>query len=124
MPKVSKSIAKAADHGPVLDRAGEIEGYAVNFVEFRQDIDGTPLLKGCPDDRCQCPHWGYVMKGKLTFTFADHVEHFEAGDGFYVPPGHTPAFAAGTECLMFSPADKIAAVNEAIERNLAELQSA
>ena len=55
----------------MVDRAEELDGYTVNFVEFREDIDGTPLLKGLPDDRCQCPHWGYVIKGRMTLRFAD-----------------------------------------------------
>ncbi len=124
MPKLSKSSTTATDIGVGQVYEHMTEEHEIAILEMREDVDGAPLLRGLPDDKCTCPHWGYVMKGKLTFTFADHVEHFEAGDGFYVPPGHTPAFAAGTECLMFSPADKIAAVNEAIERNLAELQSA
>ena len=51
--------------------------YTANFVSFRQDIDATPWLKGLPDDRCQCPHWGYVITGKLTMRFADQEEVFE-----------------------------------------------
>jgi hypothetical protein len=31
----------------------------VDFLTFREDFDATPLLKGLPDDQCQCPHWGY-----------------------------------------------------------------
>ena len=50
----------------------------------------------------------------------DHVEDFEAGDGFYVGPGHSPSAVAGTEYVMFSPSDQMAPVNEAIERNLRE----
>jgi hypothetical protein len=89
MPKVSKdSAAQVDDHGPVEDRHEDVNGYTVNFVSFRQDIDATPLLRGLADDSCQCPHWGYVLKGKLTYRFADHVEVFEAGDAFYLPPGH------------------------------------
>ena len=42
----------------------------MNFVTFREDIDHTPLLRGLPDDRCQCPHWGYVINGRLTFRRA------------------------------------------------------
>ena len=41
-----------------MDCSDELDGYTVNFVSFRQDIDATPLLKGLPDDQCQCPHWG------------------------------------------------------------------
>ena len=57
MPKVSRETAsQGADHGIVEDRAEELDGYTVNFVEFREDIDATPLLRGLSDDRCQCPH--------------------------------------------------------------------
>ena len=87
----------------------EVEGYTVNFTTFRQDIDATPLMKGLPDDRCQCPHWGYVIAGKVTFRFADREEIFEAGDAFYTPPGHIPVkHEPGTEILMFSPAEELA----------------
>src|SRR5260370_39796942 len=89
MPKVSKeSAAQVEDHGVVEDRHEDIDGYTVNFVSFRQDIDGTPLLQGLPDDRCQCPHWGYVAKGQVTYRFADHDEVFQSRDAFYVSPGH------------------------------------
>ena len=32
--------------------------------------DESPF-KGLPDDRCQCPHWGYVSKGSFTVTYLD-----------------------------------------------------
>src|SRR5205823_13949121 len=79
MPKVSSENAQVEDHGVVLDRHGEVDGYTVNIVEFRQDMDQTPMLKGLPDDRCQCPHWGYVLKGSLTYRFADHDEVVAGG---------------------------------------------
>jgi hypothetical protein len=69
----------------VEDRHEDIDGYTVNFVSFRQDVDGTPMVKGLPGDRCPCPHWGYVLKCRMTYRFADHEEVFEAGDAFYLP---------------------------------------
>ena len=96
MPKVSKESAAHVDpHGPVEDGHEDIDGYTVNFVSFGVDIDGTPLLKGLPGDACSCPHWGYVLKGRLTYRFADHEEVFGAGDAFYLPPGHIPLAEAG-----------------------------
>src|SRR2546426_6909445 len=87
MPKVSKdSAAQIEDHGPVLDRHQDLDGYTISFTEFREDIDATPLLKGAPDDRCQCPHWGYVLQGRVTFRFADGDEVIQAGDAFYLSP--------------------------------------
>jgi hypothetical protein len=124
MPKVSKQSAQVEDHGAVEDRHGDIEGYTVNFVSFRQDVDGTPLLKGLPDDRCPCPHWGYVVKGKLTYRFDDHEEVFEAGDAFFLPPGHIPLATAGSELVQFSPSEELQAVEAAMIQNMRAMQSA
>jgi hypothetical protein len=62
-------------------------GTAPTSFPLGADVDMRPLLHGLPDDRCPCPHWGYVLRGRLVFTVADYQETFEAGDGFYVPPG-------------------------------------
>jgi len=124
MPKVSKdSAASHQDHGPVEDWSEDIDGYTVNFVTFGVDIDSTPLLKGLPDDLCQCPHWGYVFKGRVTHRFADHEEIHEAGDAFYVPPGHTQLADAGTEYLQFSPAEELRPVSETIAKNMQAMQA-
>ena len=78
--------------------------YIVNFVTFHPDMDQTPLLKGLPDDRCQCPHWGYVVTGSLTYRFADHEETVHAGEAFYLPPGHVPVGNAPDSVIVqFSP---------------------
>jgi quercetin dioxygenase-like cupin family protein len=125
MPKVSKdSAAQVERHGPVEDRHEDLEDYTVNFVSFREDIDATPLLKGLPGDSCQCPHWGYVLEGRVTFRFADHEEVFEAGDAFYLPPGHIPVVQAGTEYVQFSPSEDLRAVSEAMARNMQAMQTA
>jgi hypothetical protein len=124
MPKVSKATAQIADHGVVVDAHEDIDGYTVNFVTFRQDIDGTPLLKGLPDDKCQCPHWGYVLKGRFTYQFADHEEVFEAGDAFYLPPGHIPFADAGSELVQFSPTEELLVVEDAMMKNMQAMQGA
>jgi len=124
MPKVSRNTAQVEDYGPVEDRHADVDGYTISFLTFRQDIDGTPLLKGLPDDRCQCPHWGYVFKGSLTFKFADHEEVFEAGDAFYVPNGHAPILAEDTEYLQFSPAEELARTSEVMVANFMAMQHA
>jgi hypothetical protein len=124
MPKVSKNTTtRGGDYGQVVDRADQLDGYAVSFVEFREDIDATPLLKGLPDDRCQCPHWGYVLGGRVTFTYADHEEVFEAGDAFYTPPGHIPVkHLPGTEIVMFSPAAELQKTEAVMMKNMQAMQ--
>src|SRR3954452_22594560 len=125
MAKVSKGTATGGgEFGPVTDRSEELEGYTVNFVEFREDVDGTPLLKGLPDDRCQCPHWGYVLSGAMTFRYADGEEVIGAGEAFYSPPGHVPVkHEPGTEVVMFSPSEELKVTEEAMSRNMQAMQA-
>jgi hypothetical protein len=106
----------------VEDRHEDIDGYTVNFVSFRQDVDGAPLLAGLPGDRCSCPHWGYVLKGRLTYRFADHDEVFEAGDAFYLPPGHVPIAEAGSELVQFSPSEQLREVDAVMLKNALAMQ--
>jgi hypothetical protein len=126
MAKVSReSASRGGDYGAVLDRAEDVEGYTINFVSFREDVDATPLYRGLQDDRCQCPHWGYVTQGRVTFRYADHEEVIDAGEAFYVPPGHVPVkHEPGTELVMFSPAEELRVTQEAMQRNMKEMQGA
>jgi hypothetical protein len=125
MPKVSKdSATQGGEFGPVVDRSDQLEGYTVNFTSFREDIDASPLLKGLPDDRCQCPHWGYVVNGRITFRYADGEEVFESGDAFYTPPGHVPVkHEPGTEVVMFSPAEQLRKTEAVMMENMQAMQA-
>ena len=59
MPKVSMDSApQRQESGPVVDLRDELDGYTVTFTSLVEDIDATPFMKGLPDDRCQCLHWG------------------------------------------------------------------
>ena len=105
-------------------RYEELGRYTVGFETFHQDANAAPPMKGLPDDRCQSPHWGYVLSSQLTLTYADRQESHEAGDAYYAPPGHTPAVAAGTEVIEFSPTEEYGRTMEVIGRNLAVMQGA
>jgi hypothetical protein len=119
MPKVSwDSATKAEEVGPVRDRYEILDGYSVNFTVFHEDVDATPLLKGLPDDRCQCPHWGYVIKGSMTVRLPDHDEVYKTGEAFYTPPGHIPLkHQADTEIVMFSPEEELRKTGAAVRKN-------
>jgi len=124
MPGFSKErIAHVEDHGPVVEWHEDVAGYTVQFVTFNVDADATPLMKGLPGDRCHCTHWGYVLKGRVTFRFADHDEVFEPGDAFYLPPGHIPLAEAGSEYVQFSPAEPLRVVSETMTRNMEQLMA-
>ena len=125
MPKVSRETAtQGGDFGMVLAQTEDLDGYTIDFVTFRQDIDHRPLFKGLPDDSCQCPHWGYVIEGRLAFRYGDREEVYEAGDAFYAPAGHVPVAAAGTGYVQFSPAEELRETSEAIQRNMQKMQGA
>jgi hypothetical protein len=67
-------------------------------------VDTTPLFKGLEGDLCQCPHWGFVLRGQITTTAADgSQETVHANDLFYWPPGHNVKVDADADIIMFSP---------------------
>ena len=124
MPKVSKeTAAHSEDMGVMVGHYGQLDGYTVGFETFREDADATPLFKGLPGDRCQSPHWGYVVDGKVTFHFADRDEIYETGDAYYAEPGHIPVVTAGTEIIEFSPTEDYGATMEVVAGNLAAMQA-
>jgi hypothetical protein len=91
----------------------------VGFETYTADADLAPFLVGLPDDRCQCPHMGYVLQGRVKFTFADgREETYEAGEAYYAPPGHTPTLFAGSEVVEFSPTTELQQTMEVVERNV------
>ena len=116
MLKVSRQSAEhVEDHGPVEDRHQDGDGYTINFVTFKADVDGTPLLKGLPGDNCSCPHC-YVISGRMSYVTDDGEHVVEAGDAFYLPPGHIPKVTAGTELVQFSPTEQL----ERVTRHMTE----
>jgi len=123
MPKSSRTGAShIQDYGPVEERREDFADTTARFLTMRQDMDATPLFKGLPDDKCSCPHWGYVFKGRLTFDCGDHEEIFEAGDAFYVEAGHVPTSSEpGTEYLQLSPTEQLQIVSDTIMRNMQEM---
>jgi hypothetical protein len=80
----------------------------VRHIDLPPGVDFTPLLRGLPDDRCQCPHWGYVLRGAITVRYADGSEETSrAGDVFYWPAGHTGWTDEGVVFLELSPAEQL-----------------
>ena len=67
-------------------------------------VDTTPLFQGLENNLCQCPHWGFVVRGRLTTTDADgEQETVNTSDLFYWPAGHNVRVDEDSEIVMFSP---------------------
>jgi len=80
---------------------GKISG---EYFSLSAGVDTTPLFQGLEGNLCQCPHWGYVLKGELTTTDAAGTqETVRANDLFYWPSGHNVKVTVDAEIVMFSP---------------------
>jgi len=121
MPHTRKDEAPVLVQEPeVTGRYVELAGYTVSFETFHTDSDPAPLFRGLPDDRCQCPHWGIVVSGRLEVRCAGGEETFTAGDAYYLPAGHLPHPCAGTELVEFSPSEALQATMAVVGANLGQ----
>ena len=121
MPKISKeNAADVMEVEGYEGHFGDLGGYTVGFETYTADADLSDLFKGLPDDRCQCPHWGVVLKGKLKYMSPDGDTVVEAGEAYYIPPGHIPYLYAGTEVIEFSPTEQLHETLAVIEKNMGE----
>ena len=86
---------------------GDVSGYDTMSGEcftLSAGVDTTPLFLGLEGDLCQCPHWGFVLRGQITTTDANGArETVQANDLFYWPPGHNVKVDSDAEIIMFSP---------------------
>jgi hypothetical protein len=91
---------------------GEVWGdLSVRHCDLPAGADLRPLLAGLPGDRCDCPHWGYIIDGSITIQYADGTQETNrAGELYFWPGGHTGWTDTGVVFVEFSPADEIAPV--------------
>ena len=86
---------------------GDVGGYGKisgEYFTLAAGVDTTPLFQGLDGNQCQCPHWGYVLKGQITTTDrTGNQETVKSHDLFYWPPGHNVKVDADAEIIMFSP---------------------
>jgi len=84
--------------------AGGLGSISGEYFSLSAGVDTTPLFQGLEGDLCQCPHWGFVLRGQLTTTDAIGVqETVNENDLFYWPPGHNVRVDVDAEIVMFSP---------------------
>jgi hypothetical protein len=86
---------------------GDATGYgriSAEYFSLGAGVDTRPLFVGLDGNACQCPHWGYVIKGVITTTDASgKQETVRAHDLFYWPKGHNVLVTEDAEIVMFSP---------------------
>ena len=86
---------------------GDVKGFDTisgEYFTLGAGVDTSPLFVGLDGNACQCPHWGFVLRGRITTTDAKGArETVNANDLFYWPPGHNVKVDADAEIIMFSP---------------------
>jgi hypothetical protein len=102
-----KDLLKALDTEDATFYEAVWEEMHIEYDIYKKQMDFTPLLKGLPNDRDPCPHWGIVLKGQMRVIYDGKEEVIKAGEAYYMPPGHTGIVEAGTEAWEFSPNDKL-----------------
>ena len=101
-------------------RVGEWGDAAVAYVTLKSGADAAPLLEGLPGDKCQCPHWGYMLKGAIHVRYDNGEEEIcRAGEMFYWPAGHTVRVEEDTSFVEFSPKNQLKDVYDHIGKKLA-----
>lgn len=96
-------------------------GMTAAFLRFAKGTDMRGVLAGMPDDLCPCPHWGYVLKGRLKLRTKHEDEFYEAGQAFYMSPGHAPEALEDCEVLDISPTDQWNPLVEHIKTRMPEM---
>lgn len=89
----------------------------VAWEGWRAGRDATQLFKGLPGNSCPVPHWGYLIKGRMRIKYRDHDEVINAGEVFYMEPGHIPVTEEDTELVWFSPKGENKKIMEILARN-------
>jgi hypothetical protein len=120
MPSANQTTTPLSVDIPELKgRYAAVGDHTVGFETYPVDVDPAPYFTGLPDDRCQCPHWGFVTAGEITFRWADRMETYRTGDAYYAEPGHLPLITAGTSVVEFSPTEALDQTMAVVGANLA-----
>ena len=121
IPTKIDSPNAVAQHQPDFGDATDYGNIAAEHFIMTKGTDLSSLLEGLEDDLCQSPHWGYVVSGTLTVTYADgNEETDESGDLFYWPPGHTVRADEDTDFVLFSPQHEHGEVLDHVQQKMGE----
>jgi hypothetical protein len=92
--------------GPGEAQCAQWEGFLIEFARVPAGFPpgGDIAWQGLPNNLCQCPHWGYLIKGKALLRLADGTETMiNGGDLYHCPPGHKLYAVQDFELIEFNP---------------------
>lgn len=120
MEAFTRETMSVAMEGDGLEiRLGEAGEMTVGFFRLPSGTDLRPLLHGLEGDLCQCPHWGYMLKGTLRMHTPTGPKEYQAGQAVYWAPGHAPEALEDVEYVDFSPTQELSTVLEHVKQQAA-----
>ena len=103
--------------------AGSLGTMGAEYFSLASGVDTTPLFVGLDGGVCDVPHWGFVVRGKLTTTNAKgETETVKKDDLFYWPSGHNVRVEEDADIVMFSPQREHTRVIDHMRRKVSEAQ--
>ena len=82
-------------------------GITVGFEKAHKGQDASSMVEDLPGGRCQAPHWGYLFSGKIVVHYEDRAETIDAGQAYYIEPGHNVEFLEDSDALEFTPTEEL-----------------
>ena len=88
-------------------RTVDAGGMTIAFERLSAGVETAPLFVGLPDDACQSPHWGYLLRGRFRVVRPDGARGGRRGRPGVLParPGTTWSSSRTREIVEFSPAE-------------------
>ena len=75
----------------------------VNLVKIPSGTNFAEPFANLEGRRCQCPHYGYVLKGRIYTNAEAGRQTHKAGFVFHWAPGHVPGALEDSENVDFAP---------------------
>jgi hypothetical protein len=123
VPEVTHVNLDDFPKGQVLPMFDGWGGMAVDINTAPAGSDFSPLLEGLENDKCQVPHWGYVIEGSVRIIYEDDSEEiFAEGEAFFMKPGHTAVVLEDLKLVSFSPEDEMHELSDHLNMKVAAMQ--
>lgn len=103
-------IPVVIEDGDLQVRLLDQDGMSIGHFQLPAGTDLRGATVGLPDDLCPCPHWGYMIKGRIRMHTKDGHQDFVAGEAFYWAAGHAPEALEDSEYVDVSPTHEFAPV--------------
>jgi len=105
------------------EKWGDME---VGYTSTKGPTDASATYAGLPGGVCQCPHYGYVFKGRIRCIYPgtdwpDEVA--EAGDVYFFRAGHHLKYDEATDAFELNPADALQVLMDNVEAYARKLKA-